>query len=424
MTLHSSQMGRGGHRDDRRRRLLSEDLTANSGPPSPGLFETSLAKDQLYAHKSENYGDADFLQTQLRLTDLIPRRLISYLLLFVVGLTTIGGLIAFYIWIPDLLGNPEIRPAIADLGHCGSLGSWFASLLLLTASLLAIVVYSVRRHKVDDYHGHYHVWLWAAACWFAMATDVAASLHHGLRQVMISVTGTRLLGDGSIWWLAPGFLVVGAIGSRLLIDMRSSRLSSAALMLAAIAYLTVLAAFFRGITLQSEVHQLLFVQCVLLGGHLLLAMSMGLHARYVLLDAEGVLPKRSLKKKAEKKKAKTGKADRAAAGDVVAKASPASGSSDTGDSDPSGEEPDDEKSNDTWVAVDPPHGSSQPILKRVAPAETAAVPSLSQKIVVPRSESSSDSGTDDSKLSKADRKALKKKLIDERLKRERKAANW
>ena len=121
-------------------------------------------------------------------------------------------------------------------------------------------MYSVRRHKVDDYHGHYHVWLWAAACWFIMATDAAASLHQGLQQVMISLTGTRIAGDGSIWWVVPALLLVGSIGSRLLIDMWSSRLSSAALILAAIAYLTALAAFFHGIVLQSEVAQLLLVQ--------------------------------------------------------------------------------------------------------------------------------------------------------------------
>ena len=104
---------------------------------------------------------------------------------------------------------------------------------------------------------------------------------------------------------------------------------------------------------------------------------------------------------------------------MAEKDSAASGRSDAADADDGEEESDDEESGDTWVAVDPPHGGSQPVLKRVTPAETSAVPSLSQKIIVPGAESSSsDSGTDDSKLSKADRKALKKKLIDERLKRE------
>jgi hypothetical protein len=216
------------------------------------------------------------------------------------------------------------------------------------------------------------------------------------------------------------------------------------LILAALAYLTALVAFYHGSILKSEVSQLLLIQGAVLGGHLLLAMAMGLHARYVILDAEGALPKRLPRKKAEKKKVekkaektttatmttekKTDKADQVTMGDA-AENDPASGDGsdpddvDDGDEESSDEE--DEESGDTWVTVDPPHGSSQPVLKRVTPAAAAAPPPLSQKIVVPGAGSASASaGTDDSKLSKADRKALKRKLLDERLKRERKAANW
>ena len=416
MTLHSSQMGRGGHRDDRRRRLLAEDLTANSGLPAQGTAGTWPRNDPPPAHKSENYGEAEFLQTQLRLTDLIPRRLISYFLLLMVGLAAIAGLIALYFWIPDLLHDRHFRPAMADLGNCGSLGNWLASLLLITASLLAVVIYGVRRHKVDDYHGYYHVWLWAAACWFVMATDVAASLHQGLQQVMISLTGTRIAGDGSIWWVVPALLFVGAIGSRILIDMWSSRLSSAALILATTAYLTALAAFFHGTSLQSEISQLLVVQGAVLGGHLLLALSMGLYARHVILDAEGALRRRPMQKRTVKKAAE-GKTDQAKTEAVVNRDSSPSGKNDA-----DGEE----ESCDTWVAVDPPHSSAQHILKRVPPSQTSALPSLAQKVVVPEAKSSSsESPSDDGKLSKADRKALKRKLIEERMKRERgKASNW
>jgi len=213
--------------------------------------------------------------------------------------------------------------------------------------------------------------------------------------------------------------------------MWSSRLSSAALILAAIAYLTALAGFFHAIVLQSEVFQLLLVQGAVLGGHLLLAMSMGLHARYVVLDAEGVLPRRSLKKKAEKKVGKkraekTDRAERSTTGDGAEKGSAASDTGDAADSSQGEDESFDEPSGDTWVAVDPPHGNLQPVLKRVTSAETSVVPSLSQKLVLPGAESSSsDSASDDGKLSKADRKALKRRLIEERLKREQgKAAKW
>jgi len=371
------------------------------------------------------------MQSQPRLTDLVPRRLVSYLLLLKLGLAAIGGLIALYVWIPDLLHTPQGRPAMADLGNSGSLGNWLASLWLLAASLLAMIVYRVRRHKVDDYRGRYHVWLWAAACWFLIATDVSANLHQGLQQVMISLVHTRIAGDGSIWWVVPTLLLVGAIGSRLLIDMWSSRLSSLALILAAFAYLTALAGFFHVILVQAEVYQLLLVQGSVLGGHLLLAMSMGLHARYVILDAEGALPKRAVKKKAEKKAEKK----------IAAKSEPCATDADPGEkkadlatgnetqpdeaADADENETDEERSSDTWMAVDPPHAKAQPVLKRVAPVATTTVPSLAQKIVIPGASSSSAAGADDGKLSKADRKALKKKLIDERLKREqRKAANW
>lgn len=423
MTLQSSQMGRGGHRDDRRRRLLAEDLTANSGLPAQDLSGASPRNGQPSAHKSENYGDSEFLQTQPGLTDLIPRRLITYLLLLTLGVAAIGGLIAFYLGTPELLRDAH-RPALAELGNYGSLGNWLASLLLLTATLLAIVTFTVRRHKVDDYRGRYHVWLWAAACWWLMATDVAASLHSCLQQVMTSLTGTRIAGDGSVWWVIPAVLLVGAIGSRLLVDMWSSRLSSLTLLLAAVAYSTALTAFFHGIVLHSEVHQFLLIQGLLFGGHLLLALSMGLHARYVILDAEGALPKRVAKKKVIKRPAEK-KAEKAKADATEKKEEATSVKSDAAEAeDDDADEDSDEVSSDTWVAVDPPHGNAPPVLKRVTPGETSAAPPLSQKITIAAADGSSDSSTDDSKLSKLDRKALKKKLIDERLKRERKAANW
>ena len=432
MTLNPSHLGRGGHRDDRRRRLLSEDLTAGTGLPGPDTTAISLPIDHFRTHKSDNYGEAEFLQTQPRLTDLIPRRLISYLLLLLTGSAAIGGLMAGYTWSLDLLRAANPRPAMADLGNYGSLGNWLGSLLLLAASLLAIVTYTVRRHKVDDYRGHYHVWPWAAACWFVMASDMAAGLHQGFQQVMISLTGSRIVGEGSVWWVVPVLLLIGSIGSRLLIDMWSSKLSSIALLSAAIAYLTALLTFFHGIYLQSEISQLMLLQGGLLGGHLLVALSMGLHARYVLLDADGSLPKRLPKKKAEKRKAdkKAEKVDRAAAKDEEAKKdSIASGTtntnvSDDGQPDSTAEGSDNEEADDKWVAVDPPHGGAQPVLKRVTPGESSSAPPLAQKITAARAESSA-SASDDSKLSKADRKALKKKLLDERLNREqRKAGNW
>jgi hypothetical protein len=167
---------------------------------------------------------------------------------------------------------------------------------------------------------------------------------------------------------------------------------------------------------------------------------MALHARYVILDAEGALPKRIVKKKAAKKRSEKKsekKIEKDLANTSLAKdiPAPARGGS-LGDNSSSvamepddEEEPgesDDEESSDTWVAIDPPHGKPQPVLKRVVAGESSSPSPLAQKVAaVAAGSSASDSGPDDSKLSKADRKALKKKLLDERLKRDqRKASNW
>ena len=217
----SSSFRRHGQRDDRRRRLLTDELA------NPGDWPTCQAwpEDAAQPQKSEHYGDADFLERQLRLLDLVPRRMVSLVFLLTAGAAILVGLEASYAWMLDRVANGRAAVAALDLAAKGSLGCWFSALMLLAATAVAILVYCVRRHRTDDYQGRYRIWLWAAACWFLMATDQAASLRDAFRDLMIGLTGTTLVGDGSLWWVILYVLIWGAIGSRLLIDMRSSRLS-------------------------------------------------------------------------------------------------------------------------------------------------------------------------------------------------------
>jgi hypothetical protein len=421
MTLHSSQLGRGGHRDDRRRRLLAEDRSADLASPEPS---DAAGRSSSIVHKSENYGDADFLQSQLRLSDLVPRRPLVVALFLVLGLAATAGLAMLYLYAPALFRAASRRPIVVDLGSPGSLSNWFGSLLLLMAGFLAIIIYTVRRHKTDDYRGRYRVWLWWSGLCFLMAGDVAASLHEGIVQAIGSLAPMRPVVNHPVWWIIPTVLLLGTVGTRLFLDMRSCRLSSTALVLVAIAYLAALLAFYHVIRLPSAVGEVLLLHTSLLTGHLLLTWSMVLHTRYVLLDAEGRLPRSVAKpkvKKPRKEKSKA-KAINASAEEGADADSP---TSDTRES----AEPEDD-ADDTWVAVDPPHpggvASRPPLLKRVNSADTTADASFSQNTADSSVGSSfAASNQVDSKLSKADRKAMKKKLLDERLKAEqRKAANW
>ena len=170
------------------------------------------------------------MDEQVRLTDLVPQSLTKIFALFIVGIGVVVALEMLYAWMPALAPmTTDGRVAAFDLDGEGSLAVWFSSTTFLLAACAAVIVYTVRRHKTDDYNGHYRVWLWAAMCWLVLSIDETSSLHEGFKEMMTQVTGTRLMGDGSMWWVIAYFFLLGAVGTRLVVDMRSCRLSTASM---------------------------------------------------------------------------------------------------------------------------------------------------------------------------------------------------
>ena len=233
------------------------------------------------------------MDEQARLTDLVPQKLPKILALFIVGLLVVAGLEMLYAWMPELAPmTTDGRVAAFDLDGEGSLAVWFSSATFLLAAFTAVVVYTVRRHKTDDYHGHYRVWLWAAMCWLILSVDETASLHEGFKEMMTQVTGTRLLGDGSMWWVIAYFFLLGAVGTRLVVDMRSCRLSTASMGMVAVCYCLAILAQLGWILPESGARGVMVEEGAEMTGNLFLLLAMVLHARYVVLDAEGLLPQR------------------------------------------------------------------------------------------------------------------------------------
>ncbi|NQT39847.1 MAG: hypothetical protein HQ581_20300, partial [Planctomycetes bacterium] len=154
------------------------------------------------------------MHEQARLTDLIPMRFSTFALLAVVGLAIVVGLETLYWWMPLLADRTtDGRVAAFDLDGEGSLAVWFSSTTLLLAGCASVIVYSVRRYRIDDYQGRYRIWIWAAACCLLLSIDETASLHEGFKEMMAAVTGTRLFGDGSIWWVTAYFFLLAGVGT-------------------------------------------------------------------------------------------------------------------------------------------------------------------------------------------------------------------
>ena len=187
-------------------------------------------------------------------------------------------------------GAGPCRIAAFDLAAKGSLATWFSSLLLLLATLAATLVYTIRRHKNDDYHGRYRVWTWAAFCWTLMSVDEVSNLHEAFRDLMVRFCGTPLLGDGSVWWLILGFFLFGSVGLRLLVDMRCCRVSCAMLVLAGLCYALAAGCHF-GLVVAGEGAQQVMIAAgaKMTGSHLLLLLAIVLYGRHVILDAQGLI---------------------------------------------------------------------------------------------------------------------------------------
>jgi hypothetical protein len=374
----SSSFRRHGQRDDRRRRLLTDDLSNGGGWPA---YHPS--PDDAPPPKSEHYGDAAFLERQPRLLDLMPHGLIALSLLAMAAAAILAGLEASYAWMLSRIAHGGAAVAALDLGAKDSLGCWFSSLMLLAAAVAACLIYTVRRHRIDDYQGRYRIWLWAAAWWFVMSTDQAASLREGFRDLMIALTGTPLVGDGTLWWAILYGLVLGAIGSRLLMDMRSSRLSMGVLLAAAFMHAVAIATRLNILSFPDGVNEVMLRAGAEMFGNLMLLAAMMLYCRHVVRDAQGLLPHAEPHSDDEA-------TDEAIADETERPAS-------TGH---------------TWVKIDPPHAASQPTFQRTATPQAATSVALSSPA------STISSPPINRKLTKGERKALKERLLRERLDRQ------
>jgi hypothetical protein len=292
---------RTGRTDQRRRRVLHDALLANSLALGTGLTRrrNSRYDHGLYVGKSQNYGDAMVLESQTRLTDLVPMHPILLVVVFIAGFGVIALLEGLYLWTWQT-GRGIGRIAALDLADRGSLATWFSSLTLALAAATAVLVFTVRRHRLDDYRGHYRIWLWSAACWLLMSVDATANLHDGFGEIMVWLTGTRLFGESCMWWLTVCGFVIAAVSLRLLVDMRHCWPSAAALVATAACYAVCLGFHFRCIPIHAlkwppvdeAVRAVVIDKAALLCGNFLLLMAMIWHARYVVLDAEGLLPRR------------------------------------------------------------------------------------------------------------------------------------
>jgi hypothetical protein len=287
---------------ERRRRMLSDEQML-----SRGSSESTQATPQRRspAKKTPSYTEAAHMDQQAHITDFIPRRPSVVALWFFSALTVIAGITAAHCCVDQwsvALGGIDLSVLRFGTDSGSGLAAWFSSMMLVGASLVAVLIYALRRHKSDDYRGRYRIWMWAGICWMAMSIDTVSGLHALLKNIIAQVAGSTVWGDGSILWIGSAVSLIGVVALALTMDMRSCRTAVTSMVLSAVAYAVTIAGHFE---LVVAVPSVLLTTASAMCGHLFLLASMTLFARHVILDAEGLLPEPPPKK--QKKKAANNK---------------------------------------------------------------------------------------------------------------------
>ncbi|MCA9265731.1 MAG: hypothetical protein KDA60_17840, partial [Planctomycetales bacterium] len=128
---------------DRRRRVLRDD---NSGK-TPSNPRESRGRS---GSSGRRYTDAALAEVQPRITQFIPLRPLAVFHVVMWGLISVALPQFLYVvreTYLSRLGNLSF-PALALTGP-GTLAAWVSSVTLLLASAFALLIFNIRRHKLD-----------------------------------------------------------------------------------------------------------------------------------------------------------------------------------------------------------------------------------------------------------------------------------
>lgn len=225
------------------------------------------------------------VDSQLRLTDLVPRRNAAFGWAFLAGMVAVAGLEGLHACLPLLAPlTTDGHVAAFDLDGEGSLAVWFSSATLAAAALTAVVGWAVRSRTPGCLGPR--ILIAAACCWLVMSIDECASVHEAFKELMAHSTGQRLMGDGTLWWVIGYGAVLSVVGLSLLWEFRHSWDAAAALLATAGAYaVAVIAELEWIIPNKGQASVMLEEGCEMIG-NLCLWLSMALYARWAARAAE------------------------------------------------------------------------------------------------------------------------------------------
>jgi|GEM_PF-4090070 len=217
------------------------------------------------------------------LTDLIPKRLGTYWLIFVLSSLFIIGLEFCFFKMPVWATEMKVETITAfDVTQHGNLYTWFSSTLWFLAALYAAIIYKLGQEEDDGRHLS-DIWIWVALLTLFMSIDRAAGFHLVFRDIMIYATGTMLYGNGTLWWISIYAFVFIVVGSRVLVEMRMYLPACNALLMCGICHIVTICAMLNLIYPEDAVKKTMLLSGSEMFGNVFLFLAFGLFGRRLII---------------------------------------------------------------------------------------------------------------------------------------------
>ena len=245
------------------------------------------------AEGAPRYSEAAGIEHHPQVTDFLPRRYRMIGALALVGVATTAAVEALDWFAAPLAGTYGFESAAAfDLSGGGGVAAWLSAVVLMLSAVTCVLIYSLRRHRIDDFKGRYRAWLAAAVACALLSIESVAPVHRLIVAAAAYHTGWTALRGHAAWWLALGGLPLGWIALRAWLDARDSRLAAVSLGTALAAYGVAIASYLGMGPEVAPRSEVMIVAGAALMGHWMLLVGVVSYGRFVVLDAQGLIPVR------------------------------------------------------------------------------------------------------------------------------------
>ncbi len=288
---------RSGSRDDRRRRVLIDEscLTPTGDDPDSDSPRQVSEDRRPTTRKGVLYADAALYDRQPALIAPLAARRWTIVVMGLVMACVVASLMALYGWL--WVAAPSVWRSLLpslDLRHPASLSRWVAVCLLGWTAVLSVLVYVVRRHRLDDYRGRYRIWIWLAVLLTLASADTISRLHAGIPAMGQELFARRIAIE---WYLLLAAVACIGLALRMCVEMNRSRGSIVCLASSAFAYVCCLTTYAPQWLAPDQPLTAMLQTGLLLMGHTALWLAITVYGRYVFLTSQGIVQEKRLEVK-------------------------------------------------------------------------------------------------------------------------------